>query len=276
MEKDYLNNTHFSAYVKPSQIIFNLKAQDKIAAFEELLDLLKDQQLIKDRKPILTRIVDRERLESTGVGHGVALPHARIDTGHDIAVVVGRSVEGIDFDAVDGEKVRLIILVVWNPSIPGLFNHLFAGLAKFLIRPDFRDRLFNASSASGLFDVLAEIELMLPQQPDMIINRASLLWKLQEIEIQKKKARGKALSALKQQSELIRSELDETLLDRFDRLMERYGFSVAKFQSGTCMGCYINVATGMGSLIEGSNDIYVCENCGKFLVSVENEENQSD
>lgn len=271
-----MNNTHFSAYIKPSQIIFDLKAQNKIAAFEELLDLLKSQQLIKNRKPILTRIVDRERLESTGIGHGVALPHARIDTGHDVAVVVGRSAEGIDWDAIDGQKVRLIILVVWNPTIPGLFNHLFAGLAKFLIRPDFRERLFNASSASGIFDVLAEIELLLPQQPDLIINRASLLWKLQEIEIQKKKARGKTLAGLKQQSELIRSELDGALLDRFDRLMERYGFAVAEFQSGTCMGCYINVATGMGSLIEGSNDIYVCENCGKFLVSVPKEENESE
>jgi len=46
---------------------------------------------------------------------------------------------------------------------------------------------------------------------------------------------------------------------------------VAEVQHGVCMGCYINVATGMGSAIEGSNDIYVCENCGKFLVASKSE-----
>ena len=80
------------------------------------------------------------------------------------------------------------------------------------------------------------------------------------------------MAELKQQAELIRAELDKSLLDRFDRLMDRYGFAVAEVKDGTCMGCYINIATGMSSAIEGSNDIYVCENCGKFLVSVEREE----
>ncbi|MBA7700147.1 hypothetical protein ES703_108856 [subsurface metagenome] len=69
------------------------------------------------------------------------------------------------------------------------------------------------------------------------------------------------------QADLIRQELDRALLNRFDRLMERYGFAVAELEEGACQGCNINVATGMSSAIEGSNDIYVCENCGKFLIA---------
>lgn len=262
-----LKSSHFSDYLDSPQVVYNLKAKDKIGALEELLDVLDKQSLIKNKKPILTRIIDRERLESTGIGHGIALPHARVDTGHDIAVVVGRSEEGIDFEAVDNQNVHLIILIVWNPSIPGLFNHLFAGLAKFLIRPAFRSRLFEAKSAPELYQVLSEIELQLPQSEDHIIHRASLLWKLQEIEVKKRKANKKELKELESQTELIRSELDAALIDRFDRFMERYGFAVAEVDGGVCQGCYINVSTGMGSAIEGSNDIYVCENCGKFLVS---------
>jgi predicted nucleic acid-binding Zn-ribbon protein len=140
-------------------------------------------------------------------------------------------------------------------------------LAKFLIQPAFRDRLFEAKSASQLYEVMSEIVLTLPQQQDKIIHRASLLWKLQEIEIQKKKAKKAEFKELEKQSELIRAELDIALLDRFDRLMERYGFAVAEVVDYVCRGCNINVATSMGSAIEGSNDIYVCENCGKFLVS---------
>ena len=115
--------------------------------------------------------------------------------------------------------------------------------------------------------VLAGIELRLPPLEDRIISRASLLQKLQTIEIQKKKAKKEKKKELEKQASLIREELDKALLDRFDKLMARYGFAVAEVEEGACQGCYINVATGMSSAIEGSNDIYVCENCGKFLVA---------
>ena len=49
--------------------------------------------------------------------------------------------------------------------------------------------------------------------------------------------------------------------------MERYGFAVAEVEEGVCRGCNISVSTEMSSAIEGSNDIYICENCGKYLVA---------
>jgi len=260
-------SSHFSDYLKPPQIVFGLKSKDKVQAIEELLDILAKQKLVANKKLILTRVIDRERLESTAIGEGVALPHARVDTGGEIAVAVGHSEKGIDFEAVDGKKVHLIILVVWNPVLPGLFNHLFAGLARFLIKPDFRTRLFQAKDKSELYSILSEIELVLPHHEDKIVSRAGLLNKLQEIEIRKKKAAKEQQKELQKHAGLIRDELDQALLTRFDKLMARYGFAVAEVIDGVCQGCNINVSTQMYSAIEGSNDIYVCENCGKFLIS---------
>jgi mannitol/fructose-specific phosphotransferase system IIA component (Ntr-type) len=264
--KDSFKSSHLSAYLQLSQVIYDLKAKDKIQALEELLGILAKQELIDNKKLILTRVIDRERLEPTAIGHGVALPHARVNTGGDIAVAVGKSKKGIDFDAIDDKKVHIIILVIWNPSLPGLFNHLFAGLAQFLRKDDFRRRLFGAANKTELYKVLSEVELRLPQE-DRIISRASLLKKLQTIEIKMRKAKGSQLKQLKEQAGLIRQELDRDFVDRYDRLMQRYGFAVAEVDEGVCQGCNINVATGMGSAIEGSNDIYICENCGKFLVA---------
>lgn len=264
--KSFFKSSYLSDFLKPAQIIFSIKAKDKIGALEELLDVLIKQKLITNKKLILTRIIDRERLDSTAIGHNVALPHARVNTGGDITVAVGRSNEGIDFDSVDKKKVHLIILVVWNPTLPGLFNHLFAGLAQFLRRSGFRQRIFGTKNQSELYKVLSEVELRLPQE-DRIINRASLLNKLQNIEIKKRKTPKKQRGELQKKANLIREELDVALVDRFDRLIERYGFAVAEVEGGVCQGCNINVATGMSSAIEGSNDIYVCENCGKFLVA---------
>ncbi len=264
--KGSLKSSHFSDFLQPSQIIFSLKAKDKIQAIEELLDVLVKKKLVKNKKLTLTRIIDRERLESTGLGHNVALPHARVDTDGEIAIAVGKSKDGISFDSIDNKKVHLIILIVWDPSLPGLFNHLFAGLAKFLRYQGFRQKVLGSKNKSELCGVLSEIALSLPQE-DKIIHRASLLMKLQEIEIKKKKAKKEQRKKLKEQASLIRQELDEALVDRFDRLMERYGFAVAEVDGGVCQGCNINVATGLSSAIEGSNDIYVCENCGKFMVA---------
>lgn len=269
--KGSLKSSHFSDFLQPSQIIFNLKAKDKIQAIEELLDVLVKQKLVENKKLALTRIIDRERLESTGLGHNVALPHARVDTQREIAIAVGKSKAGIGFDSIDDKKVHLIILIVWNPSLPGLFNHLFAGLAKFLRYSGYRQRVFGAKNKSELHGVLSEIALSFPPE-DRIISRASLLMKLQEIEKKKKRAKKEQRKKLKEQANLIRQELDESLVDRYDRLMERYGFAVAEVDAGVCQGCNINVATGLSSAIEGSNDIYVCENCGKFMVASKNKE----
>jgi len=259
-------SSHFSDYLKPSQVVFGLKSKEKVGAIEELLDVLVKHKLIDNKKLILTRIIDRENLVSTAIGSGVALPHARVDTGGDIAFAVGRSDKGIDFDAHDGQKVHLIILVVWNPTIPGLFNHLFAGLARFLIRADNRHRIMGAKDKTELYKILSEIEFKFVHE-DKIVSRASLLRKLQEIEIKRKKASKDHQKELGKQAAMIREELGHDLVQRFDRLMDRYGFAVADVIEGVCQGCNINISTQMYSAIEGSNDIYICENCGKYLAS---------
>ena len=273
MEKSQISkHSFFCEYIKPTRVIYNLKASSKTQAIEELLDLLIEQKAISNKEPVLTRIIEREKLVTTAIGHGVALPHARMDTGGDIAVVAGRSEEGIDFDAVDGKKVHLIILIVWNPSIPGLFNHLFAGLAQFLIKPDYRKRIFDAKNKTEFYKTLCEINLTIPLSEDRIISQGDLLWKLQNIEVKKRKAKKDKRAELERQAKLIREEIDDAVIDRFDKLMDRYGFSVAELEDGACQGCFINVATGMRSAIEGSNDIFVCENCGKFLVAKKDED----
>jgi predicted nucleic acid-binding Zn-ribbon protein len=85
--------------------------------------------------------------------------------------------------------------------------------------------------------------------------------------LKKQKAPKAQAKTLQAQANLIREELDQALLARFDRLMERYGFAVADVEEGVCQSCNINLSTQMSSAIEGSNDIYVCENCGKYIVA---------
>jgi len=76
-QKDILVSAIFSDYLKPIQIVHDLKASDKVDAIEELLDVLAKLKLIRNRKVLLTRLIDRENLVSTALGEGIAVPHAR-------------------------------------------------------------------------------------------------------------------------------------------------------------------------------------------------------
>jgi mannitol/fructose-specific phosphotransferase system IIA component (Ntr-type) len=264
--KDILGISYFSDYLKAGHVIHDLKAKDKVHAIEEMLDVLAKQKHIKNKKLLLTRLIDRENLVTTALGEGIAVPHARVDNDGDILIVAGRSEKGLDFEASDKKKVHLIILIIWNPSLPGLFNHLFAGLAHYLHKADFRQRIFDSKDKTELYNILSEIELRFPQE-DKIVSRAGLLRKLQEIETKKQKAPKSQIKTLQAQAAIIREGLDQAVLTRFDRLVERYGFAVAEVDDGACQGCNINVSTLMSSAIEDSNDIYICENCGKYLVA---------
>ena len=224
-------------------------------------------KLIQNKKLILTRLIDRENLDSTALGDGIAVPHARVDTGGEIAIAVGRSAAGIDFGALDKKKVHLIILIIWNPSLPGLFNHLFAGLAHFLRKPEFRQADLSRPKTRTSSSTSSPRSSSACPRKTRSSAGPSLLKKLQDIESKKQKAPKAQLKTLKAQAALIREELDQALLTRFDKLMERYGFAVAEVDEGVCQGCNINVSTQMSSAIEGTNDIYVCENCGKYLVA---------
>ncbi len=81
---DILGITHFSDYLKTTQVVADLKAKDKVHAVEELLDVLAKQKLIRNKKLLLTRLIDRESLDSTALGDGIAVPHARVETGGEL------------------------------------------------------------------------------------------------------------------------------------------------------------------------------------------------
>ncbi len=136
-KKDLLGISHFSDYFKLGQLVFDLKSTDKVQAVEELIEVLAKQKLIRNKKMILTRLIDRENLESTALGDGIAVPHARVDSDGEISIAVGRSSDGIDFSAPDKKKIHLIIVIIWNPTAAGIVQPLIRRPGPFPPRPAF-------------------------------------------------------------------------------------------------------------------------------------------
>jgi PTS system nitrogen regulatory IIA component len=93
-------------------IIVDLKSTDKKSAIIELVDVLKVTRKIRKTNEIVNAIWEREKLGSTGIGQGVAIPHGKIDILQEQIGVLGLSRRGIDFNSLDGEPVNIIFLLI--------------------------------------------------------------------------------------------------------------------------------------------------------------------
>ena len=101
-----------SDFLGPNPIIVDLQAEDRWEAIEELLDHLVAHQKIKpeDKATIGDAVKKREKSMSTGIGFGVAIPHASTNLVSEVVGVAGRSRDGINFETLDGKPVRLVML----------------------------------------------------------------------------------------------------------------------------------------------------------------------
>ncbi len=99
-------------------IFLDLKAKDKEGVLREMISVLK---LPKDKEELLlSSLMQREKLGSTGIGKGIAIPHCRSVVVDNITLIVGVSKEGVDFDALDGKPVHLIFMLVATPMDPSM------------------------------------------------------------------------------------------------------------------------------------------------------------
>ncbi|WP_153555468.1 PTS sugar transporter subunit IIA [Roseimaritima sediminicola] len=116
----------FSDFISTKAIRADLESESKEAVIRELVQSLLDAGDINadEQEDIIAAIMKREELGSTGIGRGVAVPHTKHPSVDKLVGTVGISVDGVDFNSLDGEKVQLFFLLVSPPERPG--DHLRA------------------------------------------------------------------------------------------------------------------------------------------------------
>jgi fructose-specific phosphotransferase system IIA component len=141
-----------SKFCDESLVSFNLKALNKDAVIEELVNLAASSNMIKDHGELLEDVRERENLVTTGVGYGVAFPHAKTKAAKGIVIAFGRSQKGIDFEAMDHRPVHLFFLIAAPEDAIGAHLNVMARLSFLMKSEDNRHKLMQASSPG---DVLA-------------------------------------------------------------------------------------------------------------------------
>ncbi len=144
-----------------SQILPEMRATERWSAIVELVDLLVAQDQIRsgDRDVVLGALRQREETMSTGIGFGIAIPHASSDRVDKVVAAFGRSTTGIEFESLDNAPVKFIVLFVVPKDQFQTHLRTLAAIAKFLNDRSVRERLGTAASAE---DILAIFENTAP------------------------------------------------------------------------------------------------------------------
>lgn len=143
-------------YLNPQAIELDVDAGSKEEVLARLVEILVRNGRLPAQNTLLESLVEREGLGSTGVGHGVAIPHARSNEIQGFAIALGRTREAVDFDAVDGQPTRLFFLLVGPEKDGNEHLVLLAKIARIMKDARTRERLLHVATADEAMALFAE------------------------------------------------------------------------------------------------------------------------
>jgi len=137
-------------------ICLSLKGTTKEEIINELLDILVAAKKIDDRPSALAAIMDREQKMSTGMKHGIAIPHGKSPTIHDLVACIGVSDVPVEFDALDNEPCRIFIMTLSPVEKTGPHLQFLAEISLLFKSAEKRREILNATSEEEVMRILLE------------------------------------------------------------------------------------------------------------------------
>jgi len=145
-------------YLNEAWVIPELRGTDKPSVLKELSDVLVDACQAGSSEELLQVLLEREKLGSTGIGEGIAIPHGRLKRLKDFCISFGRSMKGVDFESIDGKSTRIFFLVM-APENSAVNNLKLLGRIVTLLKDtSFKRRLMEAASRKELFQIITEAD----------------------------------------------------------------------------------------------------------------------
>jgi PTS system nitrogen regulatory IIA component len=146
----------FSELINKNYIIPEFKGSTKKQVLEELVEALASNNVEIDKVVLLNALLEREKLGSTGIGDGVAIPHGKLNGLDNIILLFGKSGQGVDFEAIDRKPVCMVFLLVAPADSAGLHLKALARLSRMLREKEFKNSLLMASDAEALLKIIID------------------------------------------------------------------------------------------------------------------------
>jgi len=144
--------------LKPENVIPELKGNTKEEVINELIDIFKDDPRITDIKDVKEAVLEREKIMSTGIGHGFGIPHCKTNKVTEILAAFGKTKEPIDFESLDGKPVNLLFLLIGKDNMVAPHIKLLSRISLLMNKLDVREKLLSAKSAEGIYKIFEDEE----------------------------------------------------------------------------------------------------------------------
>lgn len=133
-----------------------LEATDKQTAINELVDLLATNDKIKNAESLKDAVWSREQTRTTGIGHGLAIPHGKCDSISTPTLAIGCPSTPMDFESMDSQPVELIVLLASPTASTREHIEALASVSRIMNNPTFRDQIYKADNAKEIYDLLID------------------------------------------------------------------------------------------------------------------------
>ena len=146
---------NISDYIAPERII-KLKSTEKKEALKELIKVITTSEKVTDPKIFEKEIFKREKLMSTGIGYGIAIPHIRHKSVKDFVIAVGISKQGVKYQSIDDEPVHIIFMIGASDKQDKDYIKLLSKLVLRLKDKEFKEQLINAETPQEVYQIIKE------------------------------------------------------------------------------------------------------------------------
>lgn len=135
-----------------------LESTEKRAVIDELVDVLANCGRVPDPDSLKQAVWTREQTRTTGIGHGLAIPHGKCQGLTSLAMAIGKPSEALDFEAIDGRPVHLVVLLASPPDRTSDHIQALARISRLMTMEEFRERIYAATSGEEIWELLREQE----------------------------------------------------------------------------------------------------------------------
>ncbi len=147
-----------SDILEENLVVSNLPGSTKDEIIDGMIELISHSPKVLDKERVRTAIFEREKIMSTGVGNGFAIPHGKTDAVTDIVAAFGVTAQPIDYQSLDEKPVRLVFLLVGKDNLVGPHIKLLSRISRLMSKEQFRNKLMETKTSADIIETFRQEE----------------------------------------------------------------------------------------------------------------------
>ena len=147
-----------SEVLELKNVVYELKGNTKTEVIDELINLFANDERLVDLENVRASVYEREEIMSTGVGHGFGIPHCKTHGVTEIVAAFGKTKKPIEFEALDGNPVNLVFLLIGKDNLVAPHIKLLSRISLLMNKEEFRKNINDAKTSEEIFDLFINEE----------------------------------------------------------------------------------------------------------------------